>query len=231
MSPRAGRSKTRSGRCRTPLKTRKSRKRRRCAPSTTPKHSSTAHKRTCRTARSRRAVSGAKHGHRHRNQAARGGGASNSCSKTTPLPAPEDGIVLTLASKVGQRTSGEEIAHLAASGAGYKFRATLSEEQAEHVALGDEISLTFGGDSMPVKAKIVSLSQDNANETAEITAAPARSFLPAGRKGDDGRAQAKRKLHRLPAPSAPYGRTRADNTCSSCVKPAPCWARNSQPPA
>ena len=94
------------------------------------------------------------------------------------LTAPEDGMLLSFSVEVGQRTNGEEVVRLAAQNSGYKFRTQLGDEEADHVALGDEIALTIDGRPMPVKAKIESLSLNYANKTAELTATlPEGSYL------------------------------------------------------
>lgn len=94
------------------------------------------------------------------------------------LTAPEDGMLLSFSIEVGQRTNGEEVVRMAAQNSGYKFRTQLGDEEADHVALGDEIALTIDGRPMPVKAKIESLSLNYANKTAELTATlPEGSYL------------------------------------------------------
>ncbi len=115
------------------------------------------------------------------------------------LPAPEDGLLLTLSAEVGQRTNGEEVVRMAAQNSGYKFRVQLSDEEAEHVALGDEIALTTDRSPMPVKAKVESLSLNSANRTAELTAIlPAGSYLPGERATMNVRKRSKNYTACLP---------------------------------
>ena len=87
------------------------------------------------------------------------------------LLTPENGIVQTVSTKVGQRTNGEELLHLTCEDQGAKFSAELDEEQAKHISLGDPVSLTLDGDTSVIQTSIVSISPEDGKKAVRITAA------------------------------------------------------------
>lgn len=75
------------------------------------------------------------------------------------VTAPEDGIVTEVPAAVGATVApGSAAVRLTKSSSDYSFKATVTKEQAEYVAVGDEIVITIPGlDDAEIKAKIESI--------------------------------------------------------------------------
>lgn len=93
------------------------------------------------------------------------------------VTAPSDGVILSVAVDIGDRTTGGEVVRMSARSGGYKFRAMISEEEAGHITSGDKIELTLNGEKVPIQGEIESIHINETEGTAEIMASlPERDY-------------------------------------------------------
>lgn len=96
------------------------------------------------------------------------------------ITAPVDGMILSIGTEIGNRTSGDEIILMGSYHSGYKFRTLLDRELAEHIKIGDIAELTIKGEKIPVQGVIESIYIKNNEERAEITASLPEGSYPVG---------------------------------------------------